>query len=129
MMIIKSILLISCIFAFFSMGVISDTNQITFSQNQTSTWEDKNTTYTVWEVVLVNNWNATISDLTITATSNFLCSKPSDIWNVEKVSDKVYHFPAYLIQNGFFYGQNFSFGYMHPSKTQANFEITNIKNK
>ncbi|KAM9957013.1 hypothetical protein ACTFIW_010365 [Dictyostelium discoideum] len=128
-MMIKAILLISCIFAFLSMGVISDSNQISMSQNQTSTWDDKNTTFTVWEVILVNNWNATIIDLTITATANFFSSKPSDIWNVEKVSDKVYHFQPYLIQNGLSTGQNFTFGYINEAKTQATFEISNIKTK
>ncbi|KAK5583387.1 hypothetical protein RB653_004980 [Dictyostelium firmibasis] len=108
---IKAILIISCIFAFLSIGAFSD--QITMSQNHTSTWEDKNVTYSVWEVILINNWNATITDLTVTATSNFFCSKPSDFWNLEKVSEKVYHFPSYLIQNGLSTDQNITFGYIN----------------
>ncbi|KAN0027775.1 hypothetical protein ACTFIV_009599 [Dictyostelium citrinum] len=130
-MMIKAILLISCIFAFFSLGVISDSNQITISQNQTSTWDDngKNTTYSVWQVTLVNNMNATITDLTITATANFFCSKPSDVWNVDKVSNNAYHFQPYLIQNGLSTGENFTFGYINEGKTQATFEISNIKTK
>ncbi|EGC28936.1 hypothetical protein DICPUDRAFT_93241 [Dictyostelium purpureum] len=103
--------------------------QLTISQNKTNAWEDNGVQYSVFEVTLVNCGTTTIYDATVVAESNFIITKPSDVWTVEKVSENRYHFPSYLCQNGLEAGKNITFGYINKSTGPAVFSVCDLQFK